>query len=287
MNPARSRVEATLLGLGLETVCRSAKCPNRNRCFSEGTATFLIMGPNCSRDCRFCAVPKGRPSPLDPAEPEAVARAVVELGLDYAVITSVTRDDLPDGGAGHIAFTVAAIRAARPGTRVEVLIPDLGGDRRALETVFGSGPEVLNHNLETVPRLYPQVRPQADYVRSLRVLSLAKAAGLATKSGLMVGLGETWEEVASLLEELAGAGCDAVTVGQYLAPSPEHHPIARFWQEEEFLRLEKLGHERLGMEMEAGPLVRSSYKAAELYRSILGRSAKGNIIQHKEGLECR
>jgi len=195
-----------------------------------------------------------------------VARAVSELGLDFAVVTSVTRDDLPDGGAGHFARTVAAIRAASPGTKVEVLIPDLLGDERALGTVIASRPEVLNHNLETVPRLYPRARPGADYGRSLSLLSAARRAGLTTKSGLMVGLGETRTEVESTMEDLAGAGCGAVTVGQYLSPSPGHLPIHRFWSRDEFRELEDFGRKKLGLLVSAGPLVRSSYCAAELFR---------------------
>lgn len=281
LNPARQRVGATLERLGLDTVCRSAGCPNCNRCYSEGTATFLIMGPDCTRRCAFCAVPKGRPARLDPGEPEAVARAVLELDLCYAVVTSVTRDDLPDGGAGHFARTVAAIRRARPGTPVEILIPDFNGDERALRTVADSEPEVLNHNMETVPRLYPAVRPQADYRRSLKVLAMSRQAGLATKSGLMVGLGESPEEVRLLLDDLAGAGCGAVTVGQYLAPSPNHRPIERFWSRDEFLDLGEYGRERLGLLVSAGPLVRSSYGAAELFRSMKKTPKEANKRQQR------
>jgi lipoic acid synthetase len=280
MNPARQLVGSTLDGLGLETVCRSAKCPNCNRCFSEGTATFLIMGPACTRRCTFCAVPKGQPKKLDPGEPQAVARAVAGLGLAYAVVTSVTRDDLPDGGAAHIAATVAAIRSASPGARVEVLIPDLQGDRSALALILETRPDVLNHNLETVPRLYPGVRPGADYRLSLGLLRAAAGSGLAAKSGLMVGLGEEFSEVVAVLEDLAGAGCRAATVGQYLAPSPGHRPITRFWQRKEFQALEERGR-KLGMSVCAGPLVRSSYRAAELYDALTPRS-ESNISQHKE-----
>ncbi len=280
MNPARHRVGATLEGLGLETVCRSAKCPNCNRCFSEGTATFLVMGPACTRRCTFCAVPKGQPKKLDPGEPQAVAKAVAMLGLSYAVVTSVTRDDLPDGGAAHIAATVAAIRSGSPGARIEVLIPDLQGDRSALARILESRPDVLNHNLETVPRLYPEVRPAADYQRSLGIIQEAAESGLATKSGLMVGLGEDHSEVSAALEDLAKAGCRAATVGQYLAPSSSHRPITRFWGWEEFQDLESHGR-KLGMAVCAGPLVRSSYRAAELYEEITSKT-EYNISQHKE-----
>lgn len=280
LNPARHLVGSTLEDLGLETVCRSAKCPNCNRCFSEGTATFLVMGPACTRRCTFCAVPKGRMERLDPAEPEAVAKAVARLGLAYAVVTSVTRDDLPDGGAGHIADTVAAIRSASPGARVEVLIPDLQGDRSALARVLDARPDVLNHNLETVPRLYPEVRPGAGYRRSMGILQAAAESGLAAKSGLMVGLGEEISEVSAVLEDLAGAGCRAATVGQYLAPSPGHRPISRFWRREEFEALEAHGR-RLGMAVCAGHLVRSSYRAAELYKTLTSIE-ESNISQHKE-----
>lgn len=280
MSPARLRVGSTLDGLGLKTVCRSAKCPNCNRCFSEGTATFLIMGPACTRRCTFCAVPKGQPDNLDPSEPETVGKAVAALGLAYAVVTSVTRDDLPDGGAAHIAATMAAIRSASPGIRVEVLIPDLQGDKKALARIMDSRPDILNHNLETVSRLYPEVRPGADYRRSLGILREAAASGLATKSGLMVGLGEKFSEVTVVLEDLAKIGCRAATVGQYLAPSSGHRPISRFWDRQEFQALEEHGR-RLGMAVCAGPLVRSSYRAAELYNVLMSK-AQSNISQYKE-----
>lgn len=196
-----------------------------------------------------------------------MARAVAKLGLSYAVVTSVTRDDLPDGGARHLAAVVAAIRDRCPGTLVELLIPDLKGDREALSIILSARPDVLNHNLETVPRLYPLVRPEADYRRSLDILRAASRAGLVTKSGLMVGLGEETVEVEAVLEDLAGAGCTAATIGQYLAPSPKHQPIARFWGHEEYSYLEEHGR-KLGLAVCAGPLVRSSYRAAELYRNL-------------------
>lgn len=272
MNAARARVGRTLDGLGLNTVCRSARCPNCNHCFSEGTATFLILGPNCTRACTFCAVSKERPVLPDPDEPGRVAQAVAGLGLRHAVITSVTRDDLDDGGAGHLAATVHNIRRLCPGTTVEILVPDFGGDLRSWDTVCELKPEVFNHNIETVKRLYAEVRPGADYRRSLEWLRLAADRGLLVKSGFMVGLGESRQEVEELLQDLAENGCRIVTVGQYLAPSPVHRRIDRFWDRREFEELEVLGRERWGMTVVAGPLVRSSFSAGAVYHSIRGET---------------
>ncbi len=279
------RVESTLQGLRLNTVCRSARCPNRNRCFSEGTATFMIMGSVCTRRCRFCAVSQGQPRPLDPGEPKAVAQAVARLDLEYAVVTSVTRDDLPDGGAGHFVRTVQAIRERCPGVGVELLIPDFMGRDESLQAVFDSRPEVLNHNIETVPRLYSRVRPQADYQRSLRVISLASRSGLLAKSGLMVGLGETLKEVVQTLKTLADCGCRLATVGQYLAPSAEHFPVERIWSAEEFQRLGDLGS-ALGMVVVAGPLVRSSYQARQIFRQVLSQNQDRQLKPTEEGTRC-
>ncbi|MDH4198296.1 MAG: lipoyl synthase [Candidatus Aminicenantes bacterium] len=250
----------------LHTICQSARCPNAGECWSARTATFLILGDVCTRACGFCAVSKGRPGPLDPAEPEHVAEAAAALGLRYAVITSVTRDDLPDGGAAHFARTIKAVRARSPETRVEALVPDFGGDKAALEVVLAASPDVLNHNLETVEALYPLIRrPAESYRRSLAVLERAGLAGATTKSGLMVGLGETVAEVRRAFADLRAAGCDLLTVGQYLQPAADCTPVERYYAPEEFeaLRREAL---TLGFaDVAAGPLVRSSYRAEELY----------------------
>jgi lipoic acid synthetase len=247
----------------LHTVCQSARCPNIGECWAHRTATFMLMGNVCTRACTFCAVDHGAPLPVDPDEPRRVAEAVALLGLNYAVITSVTRDDLPDGGAGCFAATIAAVRARRPHCRVEVLIPDFGGDPKALAVVLAAQPDVLNHNLETVPRLYPVVRPQADYHRSLQLLARAAEAGVLTKSGLMVGLGETMDEVLTTMEELRGVGCRMLTLGQYLQPSSAHLPVDRFVTPHEFAQLREAGLAMGFSHVEAGPLVRSSYHAAQ------------------------
>lgn len=247
----------------LSTVCESARCPNRGECFSVRTATFLVLGEICTRGCAFCAVSHGRPGPPEEDEPERLARAVADLGLDHVVVTSVTRDDLADGGAGHFARVVAALRAGCPRVRVELLVPDFAGSDSALATVVAARPHVLAHNVEAVPRLYPQVRQGASYERSLRLLRRAKAldADIPTKSGVMLGLGETREEVEAVLRDLAGTGCDLLTLGQYLAPSPLHAPVKRYVEPDEFARWRV---KALGMgfrRVAAAPLVRSSYKA--------------------------
>lgn len=256
-----ARVEGLLRMSELHTVCEEARCPNIGECFASGTATFLILGDICTRNCSFCAITSGRPAPPDPEEPERVARTVARLGLSYAVVTSVTRDDLPDGGASLFAETIHRIREDAPQCQVEVLIPDFGGSGAALDAIIAARPDVLNHNLETVARLYPTVRPQAAYGRSLELLRQAKDGGLATKSGLMVGLGETEAELHQAMADLREAGCDLLTLGQYLRPSQAHLPVARFYAPEEFEALREMGM-RLGFRwVEAGPLVRSSYRA--------------------------
>lgn len=260
--PNYQEVKGLLAGLGLHTVCQEAHCPNMGECFESRTATFLILGPVCTRNCRFCAVDGGQPLPLDPLEPRRVAEAVRILGLRYAVVTSVTRDDLPDGGAAQFARTIRAIRQECPGCGVEVLIPDFQGSAEALGAVLEAGPDVLNHNVETVSRLYPLVRPQANYGRSLGLLKRAREIGNGlTKSGLMVGLGETWEEVLAVIADLREAGCDLLTIGQYLRPSPQHLPIHRYYTPEEFERLAEEGRALGFRHVEAAPLVRSSYHA--------------------------
>jgi lipoic acid synthetase len=261
-------VRAMMRRLSLVTVCEEARCPNIHECWArERTATFMLMGDVCTRHCGFCAVGKGRPGSLDPEEPSRVAEAAAELSLSHVVVTSVNRDDLPDGGAAHFAATIAAIRRRLPGAKVEVLIPDFCGSREALVTVLDAAPDVLNHNTETVPRLYRRVRPDARYAQSLELLARADAlrrkarAAWKTKSGLMVGLGETEGEVLETLRDLRRVSCDIVTVGQYLQPYEKRLPVERYWTPEEFDRLREAG-EALGfVRVEAGPLVRSSYHA--------------------------
>jgi len=253
----------------LHTVCQEALCPNLGECFSHKTATFLILGDHCTRNCRFCAVQHGVPTGLDPLEPERVAQAAQGLDLKYVVITSVTRDDLPDGGAQHFAETIRAIRRLLPAAQVEVLIPDLQGDWNALVTILSAKPDVLNHNLETVPRLYAEVRPQAVYQRSLELLRQVRQydANIPTKSGLMLGLGEESEEVKRTLCDLLEMDCRILTLGQYLQPSPRHLPVARFVTPEEFEEWKEkalnLGFEKVA----SGPFVRSSYHAKELLQN--------------------
>jgi lipoic acid synthetase len=246
----------------LHTVCESAACPNRNECWNAGTATFLILGTLCTRSCTFCNIPSGEPRAVDQDEPRRVAGAVALMGLAYAVVTSVTRDDLPDGGAKVFADVLLAIRRSSPHCRVEVLIPDFQGSCTSLEAVLAAGPHVVNHNIETVPSLYPRVRPGADYGRSLRLLERAKQRGFVTKSGIMLGLGEGTDEIRTVLQDLRSAGCDILTIGQYLRPSLNHLPVERYYRPEEFesIRSEALG---LGFRgVAAGPLVRSSYHAS-------------------------
>jgi lipoic acid synthetase len=261
-------VRAMMRRLSLVTVCEEARCPNIHECWArERTATFMLMGDICTRHCGFCAVGKGRPGSLDPEEPERVAEAAGELGLSHAVVTSVNRDDLPDGGATHFAATIRAIRRRVPGCTIEVLIPDFQGDGDALERVLDEAPEILNHNMETVERLYRRVRPDAKYGQSLALIARAAARrnreGLAlrTKSGLMVGLGETEDEVLQLLRDLRAAGCDIATIGQYLQPHERRLPIERYYTPEEFERLRRAGEAMGFARVEAGPLVRSSYHA--------------------------
>lgn len=256
-------IRSLLRGLRLHTVCEEAGCPNIAECFGHKTATFLILGDTCTRNCRFCAIHHGSPQPLDEDEPEHVAEAVAHLGLRFAVITSVTRDDLPDGGAQVYAECMAAIRRRVPGCGIEVLIPDFQGSPEALATVMQARPDVLNHNVETIPRLYPRVRPQADYAQSLGVLRRAKemTPGGITKSGMMLGLGEEREEIIQVMDDLREIRCDLLTIGQYLRPSSDHLPIQRHWTPDEFQELAELGEKMGFSHVEAGPLVRSSYHA--------------------------
>ncbi len=251
--------------LKLETVCESAKCPNRTECWSQRTATFMILGNVCTRPCGFCSVPKGKTEALEADEPERVAEAALRLGLKYVVITSVTRDDLPDGGAEHFFRSVLAVRE-RTGATVEVLTPDFLGNRQAIDRVIAARPEVFNHNTETVPRLYHRVRRNADYRRTLDLLRQVKTVdpGMTTKSGLMLGLGETVEELLDVLADLREVDCNILTLGQYLQPTPDHLPVERFVPPEEFDEIGKLAR-RMGFSMVAsGPFVRSSYHAGEM-----------------------
>lgn len=265
-NHDKVKVERLLATLALPTICKEAGCPNLMECYSRKTATFLILGPVCTRHCAFCNIQKGRPDPLAPDEPERVAQAVAALGLKHAVVTSVTRDDLPDGGAEQFAKVITAIKVLNPETTVEVLVPDFQGDGQALATVVAAGPAVINHNVETVPRLYPTVRPGADYRRSLALLTRVKTINrqILTKSGVMVGLGENEDELVQVFKDLRAAGCEALTIGQYLAPSRRHHPVVEYVPPAQFARYKALGLELGFRHVAAGPFVRSSYRAAEM-----------------------
>jgi lipoic acid synthetase len=256
--------------LSLPTVCESARCPNRGECFSHHTATFLILGDVCTRGCAFCAVKKGKPLPLQADEPQRLAQAVSELGLRHVVITSVTRDDLPDGGAAHYARVVEALREHCPGVRVELLVPDFAGSQKALAVVLAANPDILAHNLETVPRLYPKVRRGADYRRSLKVLQQAKQLSprIITKSGLMLGLGEESPEIEEVLQDLRQVDCDMLTLGQYLSPTLHHVPVARYVNPDEFASWQRQALDLGFKSVAAGALVRSSYKAPIFFRDL-------------------
>lgn len=248
----------------LNTVCEGARCPNKNECYQKNTATFLIMGSVCTRNCRYCNISCEKPLPLDKNEPKNVAKAVKELGLKFVVITSVTRDDLPDGGAGHFAECLKEIKKMTPEVKIEILTPDFKGDTKSIDTVINSAPNVFNHNIEAVERVFKTARPQAIYKRSLQVLKYVKDnSDLLTKSGLMVGLGETFEEVEQTLVDLKNVGCDIVTIGQYIQPSKQHLQVEKFYTLEEFEELKALA-KKVGIKnYQIGPLVRSSYNAAE------------------------
>ncbi len=265
----------TVRRLGLVTVCEEAACPNIGECWANRHATMMIMGDVCTRACAFCNVATGLPRPLDPAEPERVARAVAELGLGHVVVTSVDRDDLDDGGAGHFAAVVEAVRRVSPKTSIEILTPDFLRKEGALETVAASRPDVFNHNLETVPRLYPEVRPGARYFHSLRLLDRAKSLdpSVFTKSGLMVGLGESREEVLQVMDDLRAAGVDFLTIGQYLQPTPKHRAIDRFVTPGEFESLRAAARGKGFLMTSASPLTRSSYHADSDFRKL--RAARG------------
>lgn len=268
------RVRQLLSRANLHTVCQEANCPNMFECFSKDTSTFMILGADCTRNCRFCNVTPGAPVAVDPEEPVRVAQAAKALGLRYVVVTSVTRDDLPDGGAGQFAATINAIKETLPvlegiPSRVEVLIPDFQGDVQALKTVVDARPDVLNHNIETVPSLYPKVRPEAVYQRSLDLIKKVKAldSSLLTKSGIMVGLGETMDELWQTMADLRAHGCDILTIGQYLQPTRDHLAVHTYYPPEQFEALEQRAIEMGFCQAACGPHVRSSYKAQELFGS--------------------
>ena len=264
------RLKGLMRGLGLHTVCEEANCPNIGECWHHGTATFMILGGTCTRSCGYCNVTHGTPAAADEQEPVKVASAIHALGLEYVVVTSVDRDDLPDFGAGHFARTIRETRERIPSCRLEVLIPDFQGDRAALQIVLDARPDVLNHNIETVPRLYRTARPGGRYTRALDVLRNAReiAPAIPTKSGLMVGLGEEWDEVVQTLRDLRDAGVRIVTIGQYLRPSLANLPMVRYYTPSEFAELKRIGLELGFGHVESGPLVRSSYHAHEQTQSL-------------------
>jgi len=257
-------VKRLLRSSELHTVCEEANCPNIGECFSQRTATFLILGDVCTRGCRFCNVEKGVAKPLDFDEPERVAKAAKDMGLKHIVVTSVTRDDIPDGGASVYAMTISAIRKYNPESTIEVLIPDFKGSDEALNTVIGESPDVINHNIETVPRLYKTVRPGAVYERSLRLLKTVRESSLTitAKAGLMAGLGEQFLEIVKVMKDIRDSGCDILTIGQYLSPTRNHLPVQRYYHPDEFKELKTIGMELGFKYIESGPLVRSSYHAA-------------------------
>ena len=265
--PQYEKIRAMIDKGQLHTVCQEANCPNQFECFSARTATFLILGATCTRNCRFCNIEGGQPGPLDPDEPRRVAEAAARMNLRYVVVTSVTRDDLEDGGSGHFSATILALRQKISGVQVEVLIPDFQGDPSALETVLAARPDVLNHNMETVQRLYPDVRPQADYDRSLELLARVKTIdpSIPAKSGIMLGLGESEQEVRQVIADIYRTGCRMLTIGQYLQPTPQHLPVVDFISPEEFGRWREFAAD-IGFEKVAsGPFVRSSYHAGEMF----------------------
>lgn len=249
----------------LNTVCENARCPNKNECYTKNTATFLIMGNNCTRNCRYCNITCNRPEPLDLQEPKHVAEAVKDLGLKYSVITSVTRDDLPDGGAEHFANCIYEIKKLSPDVKIEILTPDFKGRRESLDTIIKAHPDVFNHNIETVRNVFKTARPQGNYDISLEVLKYVKDnSDILTKSGLMIGLGETFEQIEETLFDLKNVGCDIVTIGQYIQPSKEHLEVSKYYTPDEYEQLKALA-DKIGIKHhQIGPLVRSSYRAADL-----------------------
>jgi lipoic acid synthetase len=273
--PEFQRITGLVKSEGLHTVCQEAGCPNIFECWEDSEATFLIGGSQCSRRCDFCQIDTGRPEPLDRDEPRRVAESVATMGLKYATVTGVARDDLPDEGAWLYAETIRAIHAASPGTGVEILIPDFSGHPELLQQVFDAAPEVLAHNLETVPRIFKRIRPAFRYERSLDVITQARAAGMVTKSNLILGMGETIAEVEQALQDLVDAGCDLITITQYLRPSPKHHPVERWVKPEEFVALADVATAMGFAGVMSGPLVRSSYRAGRLHKQALEARAAG------------
>ncbi|HWG93046.1 MAG TPA: lipoyl synthase [Mycobacteriales bacterium] len=273
MGPEYTELKALVRREGLHTVCEEAACPNIYECWEDREATFLIGGDQCTRRCDFCNIDTGKPAAYDVDEPRRVAEQVATMGLRYATITGVARDDLPDGGAWLYAETVRQVHAALDGVKVELLVPDFDRDTAQLAEVFSSRPEVLAHNVETVPRIFRRIRPGFRYERSLGVLTDARDAGLVTKSNLILGMGETREEVSEALQDLHDAGCDLVTITQYLRPSPRHHPVERWVKPEEFVELREEAEEIGFAGVMSGPLVRSSYRAGRLYEQALARRA--------------
>lgn len=276
--PGGKGKEAAVYGIisdnALHTVCQEAMCPNQFECYGRGEATFILLGPNCTRRCTFCNIGKAKVASLDLDEPARVAKAVAEMGLKFCVLTMVSRDDLPDGGADHVARTINLIKANNSEVGVEVLISDLGGDAGALERVLAAKPEVLNHNVETVPRLYPAVRPQAKYRRSLELLARVASHDPrpVTKSGIMLGLGESYSEVVEVMKDLRASGCELLTLGQYLAPSDKHYPVVRYVHPDEFDQLCETAKHMGFYGVASAPLVRSSYQAGALYRQAIGNA---------------
>jgi lipoic acid synthetase len=273
-SPNYLRLRGIMRDLNLHTVCEEARCPNIGECWHHGTATFMILGDRCTRSCGYCNVLHGTPAPLDPDEPDKLARAVAAMDLAYVVVTSVDRDDLPDYGAGVFAATIQAVKARRPATRVEVLIPDFQGSDASLRTVLEARPDVLNHNTETVPRLYRTARPGGRYPRALELLDRARrwAPKIPTKTGLMVGLGEAWDEIVDVLRDLRRVDCQILTIGQYLRPTPAHLPMARYYTPDEFRDLKRIALDLGFGHVESGPLVRSSYHAHEQADGYVGRA---------------
>ncbi|MBW2637558.1 MAG: lipoyl synthase [Deltaproteobacteria bacterium] len=269
------RIEENLLRNNLHTICQEGCCPNQGECFARGVAAFLIMGNVCTRNCRFCAVTSGKPTPLDPGEPERLADEINSMGIRFAVITSVTRDDLPDGGAKHFVEVIHAIREKCPKAGIEVLIPDFNGLPSAVRNIVDARPEVINHNVETVPRLYPEVRPQAHYDQSVGVIRMIREMDeyMVTKSGIMLGLGETEKEVRMVMADLIRAGCDILTIGQYLCPSRDHHPVAEYIRPEIFDEYKRIGLKMGFKDVASGPFVRSSYRAIDSYMRAVGTAS--------------
>ena len=283
MGPEYTELKALVKRQGLATVCEEAGCPNIYECWEDREATFLIGGDQCTRRCDFCNLSTGKPADYDTDEPRRVAESVAQMGLKYATVTGVARDDLPDGGAWLYAETVRQIHAALPGIGVELLIPDFNGTPALLQQVFDARPEVLAHNVETVPRIFKSIRPGFRYERSLDVITQARAAGLVTKSNLILGMGETREEISSALQDLHDAGCELITITQYLRPSPRHHPVTRWVEPAEFVELREEAEEIGFAGVLSGPLVRSSYRAGRLYASAVQARQPGQTTGQMRG----